>query len=530
MTFDYVIVGGGSAGAALAARLSAWARVLLLEAGGTARHPWVNVPLGYGKVFHDARFNWKYQTEPDPVLGRPMYWPRGKGLGGSSSINAMVWVRGHAQDFDGWGPGWQWQDVEPVFRRMEDWQGTPDSARGSGGPVSVVDMTPAMHPLSRAYVTAAGEAGIPANPDYNSGEMTGAGFYQITTHKGRRASTAQAYLRPLRNRESLCIRTGAQATRVLFDGHRATGVEYRHNGQLRRAEARAEVVLCGGAINTPQLLQLSGIGPGALLQKMEIETRLDAPHVGRNLMDHLGVDLMFAARQPSLNQVLRPFHGKLRAALEYALTRKGPLSMSLNQGGGFVRLDGDHGPPDLQLYFSPLTYKGAIDGRRRLMSPDPFPAFRLGFSPCKPTSSGYLQLRTPDPFTPPEMHPGYLSTNADCDMMLEGMRLIRRIAQTPAFQAIAEREMDPGPALQGDAELLEHIKRDCWTVFHQCGTARMGADPAQSVVDHRLRIHGLAGLRVADASIFPTIPSGNTNAPAIMVGEKAADIIREDTT
>jgi len=528
MEFDYVIVGGGSAGAVLAARLSEWARVLLLEAGGRARHPWVTIPIGYGKTFHDARFNWKYETEPDPVLGRSIYWPRGKCLGGSSSINAMVWVRGHPRDYDAWGPGWQWPDVEPLFRRIEDWQGPADPARGTGGPLSVTDVTDAVHPLSHAYVAAAGQAGIPANSDYNAGEMTGAGFYQITTRAGRRASTAQAYLTPARRRDSLCIRTGALATRVLFDGKRATGVEYRRRGGTETAHARAEVILCGGAINTPQLLQLSGVGDADLLYDMGIEIVRNAPAVGRNLMDHLGLDLMFAARQPSLNQMLRPWSGKLRAALHYALTRKGPLSMSLNQGGGFVRLSDHDGPPDLQLYFSPLTYSLGKVGRRALMSPDPFPAFRLGYSPCKPTSTGHLHIRSPEPTTPPAMHPAYLSTNADCEAMLQGLHLIRRIATTPAFRAIAECEMRPGPDLQDDADLLEHIKRECGTVFHQCGTARMGADAAMSVVDQRLRVHGLEHLRVADASIFPTIPSGNTNAPAIMVGEKAADLIRAE--
>ena len=531
-SFDYVIVGGGSAGSVLAARLSEHARhkVLLLEAGGRGRHPWIRIPIGYGKTFLDARFNWKYSAQTDAgIAGRAMYWPRGKGLGGSSAINAMVWVRGHPQDYDDWNlPGWGWGDVAPLFRRIEDWHGAPDPARGTGGPLCITDVSAVMHPLSRAYVQAAGQAGLPENPDYNAARMEGVGYYQITTRAGFRASAADAYLRPALRRANLRVETGAQATRVLFDGARATGVEYRQHGQTRIATARAEVILCAGALNTPQLLQLSGVGPGALLQEMGIGVTHDAPQVGRNLMDHLGVDHMFTATQPSLNQVLRPLWGKARVGLQYILTRKGPLSMSLNQGGGFVRLDGGDGPPDLQLYFSPLTYSRAPGGKRALMSPDPFAAFRLGFSPCRPTSRGYLRLASPDPFAPPAMHPNYLTTEDDRRMMIDGTRLVRRIAGMPALHAVTGREVLPGPDCETDASILENARADCWTVFHQCGTARMGLDPAQSVVDPQLRVHGVRGLRVADASVFPGIPSGNTNAPAIMVGENAADILRKD--
>ena len=530
--FDFVIVGGGSAGCALAARLSedAALRVLLLEAGPRGRHPWVRIPLGYGKVFYDARFNWKYDAGPEPTLnGRDMYWPRGRVLGGSSAINAMVYVRGHAQDFDEWDlPGWSWAEIEPVFRRMEDWRGPAHPARGTGGPLAVTDVSETMHPLSRAYVAAAAQAGIPTNPDYNAGRMEGAGFYQITTRDGWRASAAEAYLTPARGRANLTVMTGALATRILFDGRRAVGVAYRQGRQDHQVRARAEVILCGGALNSPQLLQLSGIGPGGLLQRMGIDVVQDSPQVGRNLADHLGIDMMFTANQPSLNQVLRPLWGKAWAGLQYVLARKGPLAMSLNHGGGFVRLQDGDGAPDLQLYFSPLSYSRAPAGKRPLMNPDPFPAFRMGFSPCKPTSRGFLEIASPDPEAAPKMLGNYLSTDEDCQMMIAGTKLVRRIAAAPALREVIIDEVTPGPAMTSDADMLDNARADGWTVFHQCGTARMGADPVASVVDARLRVHGVEALRVADASIFPTIPSGNTNAPAIMVGERAAEIIRED--
>ena len=534
-TFDYVIIGAGSAGAVLANRLSdsGTRRVLLLEAGGSDNSVWIHVPLGYGKIFHDARVNWKYTTEPVPGLGeRRSYWPRGKVLGGSSSINAMVYVRGHPRDYAEWNavaPGWGWDDVAPLFRRMEDWDGPPGTTRGQGGPLPVHDVSEDVHPLTRIYLEAARQAGILTNPDYNGPDMEGACFYQITTRDGFRASTARSYLKPVRRRPNLDIRTNAHATRILFEGRRATGVEYRQNGQRVTVKARAEIILSAGAINSPQLLQLSGVGPGHILQDHGLELLMNAPQVGRNLQDHLGSDNYYVSTVPSLNQELGPLIGKAKAALHYAWRRKGPLSLSLNQGGGFVRLSEGSQGPDLQLYFSPVSYTRAPVGVRPLMSPDPFRGFLMGFNPCKPTSVGHLQIRSPDPFAAPELHPNYLDTEHDRALMIAGTRLLRRIAETDALRSVIKTELYPGADAESDEAIATYIKEKSWTVFHQCSTCRMGRDPETSVVDPQLKVHGLDGLRVADASVFPSIPTGNTNAPAIMVGEKASDLILQST-
>ena len=533
-SFDYLIVGAGSAGSALANRLSASGKytVLLLEAGGPDTSPWIHIPIGYGKIFHDARVNWKYVTEPSPGLdGQPTYWPRGKVLGGSSSINAMVYVWGHPRDYAEWNaaaPGWDWQDVAPVFRRIENWDGPTSDNRGTDGPIAVHDVSQEVHPLTRTYLEAAGQAGLKLNADYNDGDMDGATCYQITTKGGFRASAARGYLKPARKRANLNIQTNAHVTRVLLEDRRPVGVEFTQRGQQKTARARGEVILCGGAINSPQLLQLSGIGPADLLRAHNIPVVHELTNVGRNLKDHLGSDIYYRSQVPTLNQQLRPLLGKLKVGLQYLLTRKGPLSLSLNQGGGFVRLTEHSEGPDLQLYFSPVSYTRAPVGVRPLMSPDPFPGFLLGFNPCKPTSTGHLQIRSPDPMEPPALYPNYLDTDHDREVMLAGTRLVRRIADMPALQGVIESEFLPGRDVESDDDIAAYLRQTSWSVFHQCATCRMGGDPATSVVDARLRVHGIEGLRVADASIFPTIPTGNTNAPAIMVGERASDLILQD--
>jgi choline dehydrogenase len=353
------------------------------------------------------------------------------------------------------------------------------------------------------------------------------GLYQITTRNGVRASAATAHLWPAMRRPNLRVVTDAHATRILFEGSRTTGVEYVRAGRTERVQARREIIVSAGSVNSPQLLQLSGVGPAEILQRHGIPVVRDMPAVGRNLQDHLGMDYLYSSRLPTLNNDLYPWHGKLRAGLRYVLTRRGPLSLSVNQGGGFVRTRDGLMHPNIQLYFSPVSYLKAPPGTRPLMNPDPYAAFLLGFSTCRPASRGFIQVRSRDPFAPPEIHPNYLTAPEDMVELLDGVRFMRRLAATPSMSSIVEAELAPGPTVQSDDELVADIRKRCGTVFHPVGTCTMGADPGRAVVDSRLCVHGLGALRVIDASVFPNVTSGNTNAPTIMVAEKAADIVLE---
>ncbi len=533
--FDFIIVGAGSAGCVLANRLSENGRykILLLEAGGSDFNFWIQMPIGYGKAFYDKRINWMYMTEPDPgTNGRCSYWPRGKVLGGSSSINAMVYIRGQREDFDEWeamgNAGWGWDSVLPYFKKSEQSQNGGDEWRGGDGPLYVSDVSRDLHPLCQNYLKAGQECGLSLNTDFNGETQEGVGLYQNTAKGGRRMSAARAYLHPASKRSNLSVEKKAHATRILFEGQKAVGIEYRQNGHLKQAYAGLEVILSAGAINSPQLLQLSGVGDAKTLRHFGIDVVQDAPAVGEHLQDHLGITYLYRSRVPTLNDQLYPWWGKLWHGMWYVLARRGPLSLGVNQGGGFFRTRPDLAKPNMQLYFSPVSYTEAPVGKRPLMNPDPFPGLQLGIQPTRPTSRGHLTIRSADPFDHPSIHPNYLSTSNDMEETLEGVKFLRELAAAPSLASVIEREIAPGPAVQSREELMEDIRQRSGTVFHPVSSCRMGADTKQNVVDQRLAVYGIANLRVVDASIFPTLTSGNTNAPAIMVGEKGADIILED--
>ncbi|TPI28175.1 choline dehydrogenase [Mesorhizobium sp. B3-1-6] len=534
-TYDFIVVGSGSAGSVVAERLSASGRfsVLVLEAGGTDQRFYVQMPLGYGKTFFDPAVNWNYKAEPDPGLaGNADHWPRGKLLGGSSSINAMVFIRGAREDFDAWAaagnPGWGYDDLLPSFKAMEDNAAGADRWRGVGGPLRVTDCTNAVHPLTKRYLAAAQQAGLPFNPDFNGASQEGVGVYQITTKNGRRMSAARAFLRPAMKRGNVRVETKALATKILFEGKRAVGVEYEQNGETKTVRAGREVILCGGSINSPQLLQLSGIGPSALLGNLDIPIIHANDNIGANLQDHVGINYTFKGKVPTLNQILRPWWGKLLVGMQYILTRSGPLSLSMNNAGGFFRTDPSMARPNMQLYFQAFSTVIPKSGERPILTPDPWPGFSIGLSNCRPSSRGEIMIRSNNPRDYPKITANAYSTNADVDEMLAAVKFVRKIAAMPAMAEIIEEEVLPGPSIKSDADLIQDFRKRSGTVYHPVSTCRMGPDASRAVVDPRLKVHGLDALRVIDASIFPDNITGNTNAASILTGWKGADLVLED--
>ena len=528
--FDYVIAGAGSAGCVLAARLSEdpAVRVLLLEAGPPDRSIWIHLPIGYGKTMWSPRYNWCFHTDPDPNMnGRRIYWPRGKTLGGSSAINGLIYIRGQHEDYDLWSRlgnrGWGHEEVLPYFIRSETNQRGAGRWHGDRGPLRVSDIA-ARHELIDAFVAGAGEIGVPRNDDFNGAVQEGAGYYQLTTHNGLRSSSATAYLRPARGRPNLTVLCEARALRIVIRNGRATGVEYLHRGERKIAIAEAEVLLSAGAIQSPQLLQLSGVGPASLLRQHGIEVLTDAPGVGENLQDHLQIRLGYECAKPiTTNDQLNSWVGQASIGLQWLLRRQGPLAIGINQGGCFMRAVSQAATPDIQFHVATLSADMA-GGKVH-----PWSGFTMSICQLRPESRGRIRITSADPLAIPSMQPNYLATDLDRATVVAGIKAAREIAATSAMAPYVRSERKPGLQAADDQALLQFARDSGATIFHPSGTCMMGAeaDP-HAVLDERLRVRGIHGLRVVDCSAMPTLVSGNTNAPVIMMAEKAVDMIRQD--
>ncbi|MCY4395414.1 MAG: choline dehydrogenase [Rhodospirillaceae bacterium] len=531
MEYDYIIVGAGSAGCVLANRLSAdpSKNVLLLEAGGNDRNLWIHIPVGYFRTMHNPKTDWCYKSDPDPGLnGRSLDWPRGKVLGGSSSINGLLYIRGQKEDFDFWrqlgNEGWSYDDVLPYFRRAEDQERGADAFHGTGGPLAVTDMR-TRRDVCEALIAAAEEIGIPRNDDFNGAQQEGAGYFQLTARNGRRCSAATAYLRPVRSRRNLTVQTHALAERLLFDPGdmlRAAGIAFRVGQERREAKVRrgGEVILSGGAIGSPQILQLAGIGPGALLQSLEIPVRRDLPGVGESLQDHLQVRSVYEVNVPTLNDEINHPVRRIAIGLRYAVGRRGPMAMGASQVCIFCRTRPELATPDIQFHFQPLS------ADKPGLKMHPFSGITMSVCQLRPESRGRVAIRSPDPAAHPSIQPNYLSASVDRQTVIDGLKFTRRLVGTRPLSEFVRREHLPGAEAQSDEEMLQAARNISQTIYHPTSSCRMGNDPL-AVVDNKFRVHGMKGLRVVDASAMPSITSGNTNAPTIMMAEKASDLIQD---
>ncbi len=531
MEFDFIIVGAGSAGCVLANRLSANGKykVAVLEAGGKDTYPWIHVPVGYFKTMSNPNTDWMYKTEPDPgINGRSIKWPRGKVLGGSSSINGLLYVRGQAQDYDGWRQlgctGWSWQDVAPLFKRSENYENgsKEDELRGGDGPLSVSDTTVTRQCVDD-WLTAAVNAGYKRAVDYNGADQEGVSLFQLTTRNGRRCSSAVAYLNPAKSRENLTVLTRCAVEKLTFEGKRCTGLIANHKGQRVTMKARKEVILSAGALASPQILMVSGIGAVDELKPLGIDMVHDNKAVGKNLQDHLQARPVYKTSLPTINTEVSNLIKQALIGLQYIATRGGPMAMAASLGTGFLKTREDLEVPDIQFHIQPFSADKIDEG------PHKFSAFTASVLQLRPESAGHLELVSGDMRDYPKIHPNYLATKTDCDTIVEGVRITRRITGTDPIARHVIEEHTPGPNVGDDYDEILHWVRDTsTTIYHPTGTCKMGVDDA-AVVDPRLKVIGVEGLRVADASIMPIIVSGNTNAPSIMIGEKASDLILEDT-
>jgi len=517
--YDYIVIGAGSAGCVVASRLTEdpHTTVLLLEAGGPDDREDIHIPVAFGKLFK-TECDWGYYTEPQLHLNnRRLFWPRGKMLGGTSSHNAMVYIRGHGHLYDRWAAagneGWGYADILPYFKKSQHQERGASAYHGVGGPLNVADQRDT-NPLSCAFIDACIERGFPRNDDFNGPVQEGFGYYQVTQKEGRRCSTATAFLRPAMDRPNLTVTTHALATRVLFDGTRAVGVAYLHNGETREVHVAKEVILSGGAINSPQLLLLSGVGPAAQLAALDIPVVVDLPGVGHNLQDHVAVFMNYECTEP----ISLADSNSAAALLEYQHFRKGPLSSNVGEAGGYVKTRPALPLPDLQFFFCPTWYI-----EHGFVQPE---GHGFAFVPTLllPESRGSIRLRSRDPQEHPLIQPNYLASEADIETLVAGFKLMRPLTDTKAFAPFVGKEFEPGPRVKSDEDIRAFIRNKAETVYHPVGTCKMGVD-AMAVVDPQLRVHGIQGLRVADASIMPLIPNGNTNAPSIMIGEKAAELM-----
>lgn len=529
-SFDYVIVGAGSAGCLLANRLSAdpGTKVCVLEAGGEDRWIWFHIPVGYLFAIGNPRSDWMFRTEPIPGLnGRAIDYPRGKAVGGSSAINAMIYMRGQAADYDGWRQlgldGWGWDDVKPVFLRHEDHFLGAGEHHAVGGELHV-SAPRARWPILDAFIAAAEASGIPKVADFNTGDNEGVSYFHVNQKKGRRWSAASAFLKPVRNRPNLKIETQARITKILVEGHRAAGVSFVRDGVAKEVRAKREVILSAGAVATPQLLQLSGIGPGDLLQTHGIPVVHDLRGVGENLQDHLQLRPIYKVRGArTLNEDYYSLRRKAMMGLEYALFRSGPLAMAPSHVGAFTRSSAERATPNLQFHVQPLSLDKFGDAPHR------FPAMTVSVCNLRPESRGTIRIKSPDPMAPPAIAPNYLAAAEDRRVAVEALKLVRRIAEAAPLAKLIESEVRPGPDIRTDEDLAQAAGDLGSTIFHPVGTAKMGMDTdSAAVVDQRLRVRGIEGLRVVDASVMPRITSGNTNAPTMMIAEKGAAMILED--
>lgn len=523
--YDYVIVGAGSSGCVLANRLSANGRnkVLLLEAGPKDNYLWIHIPIGYGKTMFHKAYNWGFYTDPEANMhDRKIYWPRGRGLGGSSSINGLIFIRGQSDDYDHWAQlgnaGWDWNSVLPYFMKSEHNSRGASATHGGEGPLWSSDIQEKSE-LMEAIIRGAQELGVPRTHDFNSGHQDGVGYFQLFTRNGWRNSSAVAYLKPARGRANLRVETDAHATGLIMEGRKAVGVRYKQNGVMRQARAAREVILSAGSLQSPQLLQLSGIGPAELLRGHGIDVVHDLPGVGQNLQDHLQFRLMFKVSKPiTTNDDLRTLAGQARIGLKWLLTGKGPLGIGINQGGLFTRVLPGSQTPDIQFHFGTLSADQA-GGK-----PHDWPGCTFSVCQLRPESRGTVNIKSADPMQAPSMRPNYLAAETDRICAIESIKYARRLAASDALKPYIESEYKPGRDVQSDAEILEYARENGATIFHPTGTCKMGSD-AMAVTDSSLRVHGIANLRVVDCSIMPTLISGNTHAPAVMIAEKASDMI-----